>query len=467
MFLRRIDLLSGGPQVSIFNQGSNKTLFGGILSLIYLIIFLLIAIAYLADYSINDKYNVQYGIDQKERFENLEELSEDINLCPNIYYMFRLYNYNNYTELSDRFVIIDTEDKIINRNKVLSNQVSKLNFGIFYKCDNISCLLNEEDKANYGYLFILQYQGFELDHQGDVPLHKANKDYYIDSDFFFNKPALQYLHWGIIKYSEERYFLSVLYNLFGGEDEELIGGYFKGVSNFFLDGILEEKKCIEFINGTYYKLLGVFTGRVDFNRYETYKRTKVFILDVFANISALSMTVLDFFGFFFSNYYSNNFDNYKIIEKVLSKEKKYRKYVNKDISEDITEDKNKQIELIDNYGKTESLITNENNIEVKEDKIIEEKKDEDEIDERAIPKLRFIDFIINSFYNDNLCKPSNRQQIISCCNDLVSKYYTIEDIIYNQIKLDNLLKDYKWNDPKLKYIENNEFVVELKSYYKI
>ena len=141
--------------------------------------------------------------------------------------------------------------------------------------------------------------------------------------------------------------------------------------------------------------------------------------------------------------------------------------MNKDISEDITEDKNKQIELIDNYGKTESLITNENNLEVKEEKITEEKKDDDEIDERAIPKLRFIDFIINSFYNDNLCKPSNRQQIISCCNDLVSKYYTIEDIIYNQIKLDNLLKDYKWNDPKLKYIENNEFVVELKSYYKI
>ena len=234
-----------------------------------------------------------------------------------------------------------------------------------------------------------------------------------------------------------------------------------------MDGIFEENEYVDHINGTYYKLLGMFLARVDFNRYEIYKRTKVVILDVFANICALSMTVLDLFGFFFSNYYSNNFDNYKIIEKVLSKEKKYRKYVNKDISEEIVDDKNKQIELIDNYGKTESLITNENNIDIKEEKITEEKKDEDEIDERPIPKLRFIDFIINSFYNDNVCKSSNRQQIISCCNDLVSKYYTIEDIIYNQIKLDNLLKDYKWNDPKLKYIENNEFVVELKSYYKI
>ena len=91
----------------------------------------------------------------------------------------------------------------------------------------------------------------------------------------------------------------------------------------------------------------------------------------------------------------------------------------------------------------------------------------DDNDERVIPKLRFIDFMINSFYSDKCCKNSNRQQIISSCNDLVSKYYTVEDIIYNQIKIENLLKDYKWNDPKLKYIENNEFVTELKSYYNI
>ena len=92
---------------------------------------------------------------------------------------------------------------------------------------------------------------------------------------------------------------------------------------------------------------------------------------------------------------------------------------------------------------------------------------DDDDDERVIPKLRFIDFMMNSFYSDKCCKSSNRQQIISSCNDLVSKYYTVEDIIYYQIKIENLLKDYKWNDPKLKYIDNNEFVTELKSYYNI
>ena len=192
-------------------------------------------------------------------------------------------------------------------------------------------------------------------------------------------------------------------------------------------------------------------------------------MDVFADVSALAMTILSIFAFVFGNYYSGNFDNYKIIEKVLSKEKKINRFVNKDISEDTNDDKKKHIELIDNNGKSEALI--DNNTEGK-DTIIPAKKDIEEInvnreEDRTIPKLRFIDFIMNSFYNDNCCKSSNRQQIISSCNDLVAKYYTIEDIIYNQIKIENLLKDYKWNDPKLNNIENNEAIIELKSYYNI
>jgi len=181
------------------------------------------------------------------------------------------------------------------------------------------------------------------------------------------------------------------------------------------------------------------------------------------------MTILEIFVFAFGNYYSGNFDNYKIIEKVLSKEKRINKFKNKDISEDSKDNINK-IELSENTGKSEALI--DSNIEIKESKITEENKDTDGInfnenEERVIPKLTFIDFIFNSFYSDKCCKNSNRQQIISTCNDLVSKYYTVEDIIYNQIKIENLLKDYKWNDPKLEYIDNNEFVTELKSHYNI
>ena len=71
---------------------------------------------------------------------------------------------------------------------------------------------------------------------------------------------------------------------------------------------------------------------------------------------------------------------------------------------------------------------------------------------------------MNNIYCQKCCNASNRQQIISSCNNLVSKYYTIEDIIYNQMKLENLLKDYKWNDPSLNNVENNSLFNKLKTY---
>ena len=472
MFIRRIDLLSQVPQISLFNAGSNKTVFGGALSVIYLIIFLLIAVAYLVDYISNDKYDVQYGIQQEVIDEiRQDELKNNQDYNPTLNFKMNFTNMDE-SPLSERFVLFDlSQMRFFNRDEEITSRISDLSFAVMYKCENINCFINPEDKVEFGYQLLVNYNGYQLDHQGDVPLHKSEHYFTQAYNFFFNKPSLQYMQWGIIKYSEDRAFLGVLYNLFGGEDKELVGGYFKEKLNFFLDGIIDENDNREYLDGDYYRLLGHFSGGVDFFEFEEYKRSKKGILDVFADISALTMTILEIFVFAFGNFYSGNFDNYKIIEKVLSKEKRTTKFRNKDISDDKSDNKNK-IELSDNTGKSEALIDTYDNIEIKDNKIIEEKKDTggfnlDDSDERVIPKLRFIDFMMNSFYSDKCCKSSNRQQIISSCNDLVSKYYTVEDIIYNQIKIENLLKDYKWNDPKLKYIDNNEFVTELKSYYNI
>ncbi len=63
--MRTIDFLSESPKSFIFNKDSNKTLFGGVLSLIFLLIVLLISILYLVDYFINDKYSVEYALYQE------------------------------------------------------------------------------------------------------------------------------------------------------------------------------------------------------------------------------------------------------------------------------------------------------------------------------------------------------------------------------------------------------------------
>ena len=115
-----------------------------------------------------------------------------------------------------------------------------------------------------------------------------------------------------------------------------------------------------------------------------------------------------------------------------------------------TEDKNKIIS-----SETDNIDNEDNK------RFIDDNKD-NYYDDENLPKLRFIDFLLNNFYNDKCCKQI-RQKIIEKCNEIISKYYSIECILYNQIKLENLLKDYKWNDPRLNIIDNNELVIQLKN----
>ena len=407
----------------------------------------------------NDKYTIEYGIYQ-------EGLTSKEEYDPTLDFQVDLSS-RDIPNLSDRFCIYDeVNDRFLGRNETFSSKISELIIGILYKCENESCLLNEEDKALFEYNVILKYQKYKFDHQGEIPLYKSDTLYSSNHLFFSQKSLFEYLNWGIIKYYEKKYFLSVLSYIFGNEGEELIGGYFKSKDYFFVDGILDPSLQKVYYNGTTYKFLSIIFGTVDLGQYEEYRRTKIGILDVLSNVFALSITIFNAFVYVFCNYYLINFDNYKIIEKILSKERRIKKYLHKDISTDKNDDKNKQIELIDNIDKDDYLLDKDNNLEIK-DIIDENKNNEIEHEERNIPKLRFIDFLMNNIYCQKCCNVSNRQQIISSCNNLVSKYYTIEDIIYNQMKLENLLKDYKWNDPNLKYIENNEFIVQLKSYYNI
>ena len=81
---------------------------------------------------------------------------------------------------------------------------------------------------------------------------------------------------------------------------------------------------------------------------------------------------------------------------------------------------------------------------------------------RILPKLCFCDFLFNNIYSKRFCS-SNKQEIISVCNDIISKYYSIDYIVYNQMMLENLFKDYKWNKPDLNTIENNIMINEIKS----
>ena len=57
--MKNLDFFSSSPNFSIFETEVNKTNFGGVFFLIYLIIMFFVSLAYILDYSLNDKYIVQ------------------------------------------------------------------------------------------------------------------------------------------------------------------------------------------------------------------------------------------------------------------------------------------------------------------------------------------------------------------------------------------------------------------------
>ena len=96
----------------------------------------------------------------------------------------------------------------------------------------------------------------------------------------------------------------------------------------------------------------------------------------------------------------------------------------------------------------------------------EEKDDDNESNHLKLSKLPLTDFILNNFYSGKCCS-SNKQKLITLCSKIIYKYHSIENILYNQIRFENLLNDYKWNDPKLKNVQNNKTILEIRNNLQI
>ena len=165
-------------------------------------------------------------------------------------------------------------------------------------------------------------------------------------------------------------------------------------------------------------------------------------------------------------FYSKSFDKYKILEKILfnqkqnliknkNKIKKLDQIIkieeNKDIKESLLEkgnnSKKENNKITDEYS-----INNDKKDEIKNDSFDLKNKYEDK---NYLPKRNIIDFICNTFYSEKFCCKCEKQKIIYACKNIVLKYYSIENVLHNQIMLENLLEDYKWNNPNLKNILNN------------
>ena len=187
--------------------------------------------------------------------------------------------------------------------------------------------------------------------------------------------------------------------------------------------------------------------------YIQFKRKRKTLLDLVAKITSLFQTL--YFGFRFAfKYYSKNFNNYKIIEKVLDmNNKNFREIeLNNILYEPINNNKNPTNNKNNNLIINDDIIDCNNNIEI-----------DDLLKEKVFPKLSFMHFFCNNLYY-NKCNKFRSQEFLHICNKILLKYISIDSILYNQMRLENLFKDYNWNNPILNNIEKNELIDKLKTF---
>ena len=420
------------------------------------------------DYEIISYISEEKSLNSDQRKAFLE--SEKYN--PSLLFKFSLLD-NINRNLSDRFELYDeiTGETII-RDEIIERRVSNVSLIVYYKCFNeTNCEIEKKERTPF-YQLIIQCGGFFFDLQNETPIELIKNGTFHSNYMVFNADfKMDHQFKGDILRIEE---IDDFLNLFQKEDEEdnrireddniFIGGKLqKYETNLYTqDSRFAKKENVIFLMS--FRIRSVIQSSAIL--YEDYKRKRKNFYGKIPDIFALWLSLYNGFIFVFSKLYSKSFDKYKIIENILQKkDKKFSKSKrsNSEISQisAIKDIKSGDI-LLENDEEKENTEQNPNN------NINDSGNDDDiEVDnniyfinkenkgERILPKRNFLEFIYNTFYNEYRCY-YERQQLICSCNHIVLEFFSIENIIYNQILFENLLRDYKWNNPELKDILNNK-----------
>ena len=212
MFIRKLDLLSSPPQMYILQQKTNKTLFGGILFIIYIIIMLNISLIFTPNYALNDKYNVRYSF--YNDFSNNEEYNKNEDLDPKLNFSLNIKKVTKDYDLidTDEFFTVDDDFNFLDTNSPISSTISNMSFFIMKFCF-LECSDEIDNDTNIAYYVNISYSGYKIDHQNkNIPLETNNDKYTFYRQLYFqlSKTTFHYVNWNLIKYKEER----GLYRLF-------------------------------------------------------------------------------------------------------------------------------------------------------------------------------------------------------------------------------------------------------------
>ena len=495
--MKKIDFISGTTKISLFKEGANKTILGGTLFFIYSIILVLLAIVYLFNYFSHDKYEYNYTSIKKSYNDNnfLEKEEQKSMLYTEMEYIFLLYK-GYYPQGLNDFLIIDNQcmsqkmnkenDNIFLNSQILSNsdeciirsgqslfkKTSDLSVSLLYRCNQTDCSIRDNDKTFNSYYLLMGYKGFQITHQNsEKPIQPLPDGDYMPQTFsIFNYTNIVHLNWELIEYEEKISIFQKIYNDIIGNNYTYYGGSYNSKDIYVDDGYFGEYPDniwkIKDSYGNHFKLLLILESFPIDKEYEKYSRTKISILDALSNVVALSSSALNLMSLAYAFLYSDNYDNYKLIEKLLTKRMGIS--INKnELPKKNIEDEGEEAEielktdLIESENEKSDMNINgsgEGEEESEKEKKILRKNYKENLD---LPRLKFFDFLIHKFYF-KCCKSSRKQNLIGSCNDIIAKYVTKENLLYNQIKLEHLWKDYKWNNPLNERNQKDNLILDLK-----
>ena len=430
MGLHILDFLNSSPNAYIFRRTANKTNCGGFCFLAFALGIIGFSIYCIIKYTFQETYSIEHESYMYDFTHEIDISNKLIEFSYEILYL----NINHHFSL----FYCDTNETIP-YNTSVSRAFDNLCFQLFYECQDDECTIKENIPENIiGVNIRYPMENLNLQEDNPVSLKKGGEIFlmttydYREYSFVFEETIC--VDKGIIEDKSTSIISPKNYYHF----------------NFQLNESLT-------FNDKKYKSIGDISFVLDPTNWERYKRTKKSFLDTLSYICSIGNSIYSIIQTAFLFFYSKSFDNYKIIQNLLNnKEIKLKK--EKNINKEIKSINNSDY-LLNTHIDNDNKETIEENKDEENNKIIPEEISNES--DTNLPKLSFISYLFNNIYCQKYCNMKN-QILITKCNEIISKYYSIENIIYNQILMENFLKDYKWNDFKLKNIENNKLINNLK-----
>ena len=441
--------ISESPKNFIFQKNSNKTNFGGFITLIYLIILILIAVSYIYDYySLGVKFEIRSFIkyiseeEELNKIRNSEEFNHEMTITFGIF---------QGDELDiDKYIITTREFIMLDFGRWYKGKIDNAEFFIGYKCQDENCALPPDDirKFRTPPEFDLAYYDKIIDYEDKYNPVKEELRVYRN---FFNLPDMKLvsLSWEYTNFEEEKgIFSRISDNIFHRPKNHNLISLKQKQEILISDSVFNQPlPCYDFDGNIlyYFKPTAFYMIQNDSNQINMIKRKEISFLDYISNIAALGMSIYNIISLCFNISYSKNFDNYKVLENILLKESK--KIIKlEDLNPNISYDKTKEYKNFEDniLYKSDDNFQNENLIinKIEDINLNQEIEKENNNIEIKLPKLKFWDFLLNNIYL-KCCPFKKKQKLIDTSNEILYKYFSVENIIYNQIKFECLMKDYQ------------------------